>query len=50
MFMVGKAAMRVMPKKEEGATMKTCEFCKSDIAIDAARCPNCTSQLSAASA
>ena len=50
MFTVGKAAMRVTPKKEEGATMKTCEFCKSDIAIDATRCPNCTSQLSAASA
>ena len=30
--------------------MKTCEFCRTDIAIDATRRPNCTSQLSAASA
>jgi large conductance mechanosensitive channel len=26
-------------------TSKTCEFCKTDIAVDAVRCPNCTSQL-----
>lgn len=34
-------------KKEEPAapTTKKCPFCKSDIAIDATRCPHCTSQL-----
>ena len=34
-------------KKEEeaAATTKTCPFCKTEIAIDASRCPNCTSQL-----
>ena len=26
-------------------TSKTCEFCKTEIAIGAVRCPNCTSQL-----
>ena len=31
--------------KEEKVTTKTCEFCKTEIAIDATRCPNCTSQL-----
>ena len=31
--------------KEEEVTTKTCEFCKTEIAIDATRCPNCTSQL-----
>lgn len=38
-------------KKEEAAeepaapTIKTCPFCKSEIAIDATRCPHCTSIL-----
>ncbi|MBQ8279158.1 MAG: large conductance mechanosensitive channel protein MscL [Roseburia sp.] len=36
-------------KKEEAApaapTTKTCPYCKTTIAIDATRCPNCTSML-----
>lgn len=36
-------------KKEEEApaepTTKTCPFCKSEIAIEATRCPHCTSKL-----
>ena len=34
-------------KKEEpkASTTKKCPYCKSDIAIDATRCPHCTSQL-----
>lgn len=34
-------------KKDEPAahTTKKCPFCKSEIAIDATRCPHCTSQL-----
>ena len=36
-------------KEEEPApaapTTKICPFCKSEIAIDAVRCPHCTSQL-----
>lgn len=34
-------------KKEEPAapTTKTCPYCKSSIAIDATRCPHCTSNL-----
>ena len=34
-------------KKEEPAasTTKKCPSCKSDIALDATRCPHCTSQL-----
>lgn len=35
-------------KKEEivaEVTTKTCPYCKSSIAIDATRCPHCTSQL-----
>ncbi len=35
-------------KKEEkpaAPTTKTCPYCKSTIAVDATRCPNCTSML-----
>ncbi len=35
-------------KKEEpkaAPTTKACDFCKSSIAIEATRCPNCTSEL-----
>lgn len=35
-------------KKEEAApdpTEKVCPFCKSTIAVDATRCPHCTSEL-----
>ncbi len=34
-------------KKEEpkAPTTKKCPFCKSEIAIDATRCPHCTSEL-----
>lgn len=39
-----------LSKKEEEAapaapTTKTCTYCKSEIAIDATRCPHCTSVL-----
>ena len=38
-------------KKEEQApaepTTKVCPYCKSEIAIDATKCPHCTSDLSA---
>ena len=36
-------------KKEEPKvpTTKKCPYCKTDIAIDATRCPHCTSQLEA---
>ncbi len=30
---------------EEAPTTKVCPFCKSEIAIDATRCPNCTSEV-----
>ena len=37
-----------LKRKEEqpaAPTTKKCPFCKSEIAIDATRCPHCTSQL-----
>lgn len=42
------AATSIKGKKEEAPaapTTKICPFCKSEIAIDATRCPHCTSQL-----
>ncbi len=32
-------------EEETVPTTKKCPFCKSEIAIDATRCPNCTSEL-----
>ena len=32
-------------KKPAAPTTKKCPYCKSDIAIEATRCPHCTSQL-----
>ena len=43
------AASEKMKKKEEAPaaapTTKKCPFCKSEIALDATRCPHCTSVL-----
>ena len=33
------------PAVEAAPTTKVCPFCKSEIAIDATRCPHCTSEL-----
>ena len=33
------------PAEEEAPTTKTCPFCKSEIAIEATRCPHCTSEI-----
>ena len=35
------------PAEEEAPTTKECPFCKTEISIEATRCPNCTSQLEA---
>lgn len=45
---MNRMSERLAPKKEEKEpepTVKVCPFCKSEIAIDAIRCPHCTSQL-----
>lgn len=34
-------------EQPEAPTTKKCPYCKSEIAIDATRCPRCTSQLDA---
>ena len=42
-------AMTIGKKKEEEVeeepTTKVCPFCKSEINIEATRCPNCTSEV-----
>ena len=41
-----RLAKKEEPKSEpEASTTKTCPYCKSTIAIDATRCPHCTSML-----
>ena len=43
MFLVVKAYNRMSAPKD--AATRTCPYCKTDVALDATRCPNCTSQL-----
>ena len=46
-FMNGVSAKFTKKKEEAPAvpTTKVCAFCKSEIAIEATRCPHCTSEL-----
>lgn len=45
-FMLVKTINKFMPKKAPApVTTKDCPYCKSKIALDATRCPHCTSQL-----
>lgn len=45
---INKVNEKTSEKEEEAPaapTTKECPYCKSEIAIEATRCPNCTSQL-----
>ena len=44
---INKLSEKFAAKEEEKAapTTKVCPYCKSEIAIDATRCPHCTSEL-----
>ena len=42
---LNKASNLKKKEEEEAPTTKVCPYCKSEIAIDATRCPNCTSEL-----
>jgi large conductance mechanosensitive channel len=46
-FILIKQLNRAMPPAPAAVTTKECNFCASQIAIKATRCPNCTSQLAA---
>ena len=46
--LINNVSNKLSHKEEEkpaAPTTKKCPFCKSEIAIDATRCPHCTSQL-----
>lgn len=46
--LLNKISEKLGPKKEEqpaAPTTKKCPFCRSEIAIEATRCPHCTSRL-----
>ena len=46
--LMNHAAAKMAPKKDEepkAPTTKKCKYCMSDIAIEATRCPHCTSVL-----
>lgn len=46
MFMIVKALnARHAGEEEEEVTTKDCPFCKSEIPVEATRCPHCTSKL-----
>jgi len=48
-FLLIKAINKVRKESEEPAaapTTKACPFCKTDIPLEATRCPHCTSELS----
>ena len=45
LFFLVRAYNRVNQPREESKNTKPCEYCQTDISINAVRCPNCTSQL-----
>ena len=50
-YLIVKAANRMQSAEEEAPadpTTKECPYCRSEIALAASRCPNCTSQLESA--
>ena len=42
---INKMKDKVAKKEEADPTTKICPFCKSEINIEATRCPHCTSEL-----
>jgi len=45
LFLLIKVINKARHKPEPEKKTKTCLFCKTDIHIDATRCPNCTSEV-----
>lgn len=47
LFLIVKTFNKLKKKEEvvEEVTTKTCPYCKTEIALDATRCPHCTSEL-----
>ncbi len=46
LFMIVRSMNKMKKKEEEApATTKVCDFCKLEVAIEATKCPHCTSEL-----
>ncbi len=45
LFFLVQAYNRVNQPREEPKNTKPCDYCQTEIPINAVRCPNCTSQL-----
>jgi len=48
LFLIVKAVNQMQRERTVTETTKSCQYCLSTIPLDATRCPQCTSQLSAA--
>ncbi|MDO8847073.1 MAG: large-conductance mechanosensitive channel protein MscL [Coriobacteriia bacterium] len=44
-FFLVKATNKLRKAKEEEVTTKECPYCKTEIALEASRCPACTSEV-----
>jgi large conductance mechanosensitive channel len=47
-FLVVRAANRMMPPEKVPVTTRDCPYCKMPVPLGATRCPQCTSELRAA--
>ena len=45
LFMLVKAINKMRKEKEAEVTTKECPYCKTEIALEASKCPACTSSL-----
>jgi large conductance mechanosensitive channel len=45
LFLLVRAYNRLNPPTEEPENTKPCDYCQTEIPVNAVRCPNCTSQL-----
>ena len=43
---INNITTKMSPKEEVKITTKVCSYCKTEIPVDAVRCPHCTTELS----
>ena len=43
---INNITKKMSPKEEVRITTKVCSYCKTEIPVDAVRCPHCTTELS----
>ena len=43
---INNITKKMSPKEEVKITTKVCSYCKTEIPVDAVRCPHCTTELS----